>query len=157
MVSVERPGMSVRLLVPVVVALLLVLGTWKGQDDNFPFGPFRMYSTKQELDGEVRSLQLWGLRHCGGWTNLDIEENFALRRADLEGQLGKLAVKPTVLLAELEPTYQRLHPGGFPFAALELRDRIYDLEDGKPISERFRILGTWRSAHERDEPCPPTT
>ncbi|MDQ3963258.1 MAG: hypothetical protein M3277_04995 [Actinomycetota bacterium] len=163
----DRPGRSVRLLVPAVVAIFLVLGTWKGQDDNFPFGPFRMYSTKQELDGEVRSLQLWGLYRCGTaepaaqrigeWTNLDIEENFALRRADLEGQLGKLAVEPTVLLSELERTYRRLHPGGFPFDALQLRDRIYDLEDGKAISERFRILGTWRPVHERDEPCPPTT
>ena len=135
---------TLRLIVPIVVGVLLLLGTWRGDDDNFPFGPFRMYSTKQELDGEVRSLQLWGLDKSGEWTPLLIDD-FGLRRADLEGQVGRHEVEPAVVLAELARTYRRLHDGDFPYVALQLSDRVYDLKDGKPVDETSRIIGVWRA------------
>lgn len=143
----------IRVLMTVVVGACLVLGSWKGEDDNFPFGPFRMYSTKQMLDGRVRGLQLWGRHPCGPFMNLVIED-FGLRRADLEGQLGKLAVEPTVLLTELERSYRRLHGGSFPFETLQLRDKIYQLESGRPVRESFNILGTRSTPSDLVDPCP---
>lgn len=141
---------SLRLGLPVVVVALLLLGTWKGQDDNFPFGPFRMYSTKQELDGHVRSLHLRGQSPDGQWQTVLFEE-FGLRRADAEGQLGKLAVEPTVLLSRLSKSYRRLHGGEFPYVGLQLRETIYELRGGSPEAERFRIIATWRSSSRSRE------
>ncbi len=138
------PGRFIRALSPIVLAVLLVLGTWVGEDDNFPFGPFRMYSTKQELDGEIRVLQLWGLSSEGEWTSL-LTEDFGLRRADLEGQIGKLAEEPAFVLAELADSYERRHGTDLPFLALELREKIYELEQGRPVRDHLRVLGTWRA------------
>ncbi|MDQ4065025.1 MAG: hypothetical protein M3161_03150 [Actinomycetota bacterium] len=135
-----------RLITPLVVAVLLLLGTWRGDDDNFPFGPFRMYSTAQRLDGEVRSLQLWALDDDGQWRNV-LTEDFGLRRADLEGQIGRQAVPPRVVLRHLAATYRRLH-GEFPFRALQLRLRIYELRGGQPASERLEVIGVWRATSE---------
>lgn len=133
---------AIKSAIPLVVGALLLLGTWRGDDDNFPFGPFRMYSTKQELDGQVRSLQLWGQDRRGRWQMLDIDD-FGLRRADIEGQIGKLEEGPTVVLSELAASYERIHGEEMPWAALQLRDRIFTLVGGRPAAERVRVVGTW--------------
>lgn len=141
MTVLGKRSKAVRNAAVLVVAVLLLAGSWKGEDDNFPFGPLRMYSTKQQLNGEVRGLQLWGMGRDRAWSLLAIED-FGLRRADLEGQLGKLAGDPDVLLAKLEETYRRLHDGTFPFAAIQLRHSVHQLRDGRPVSESYRILET---------------
>ena len=145
---------NIRLIAPLVVAALLVLGTWRGDDDNFPFGPFRMYSTAQRLDGEVRALQLWAMDEDGRWTSV-LSEEFGLRRADLEGQVGRQAVPPAVVLEHLAATYGRLH-GTFPFRALQLRLRIYQLSNGQPVSERLEVIGTWRATSGPSSDRPPS-
>lgn len=131
-------------ILPLVVAVLLLIGSLVGQDDNFPFGPFRMYSTKQGIDGRIRILEVWGLREPGGAERLVMEEDFGLRRADLEGQLGKLEVPPTLVLERLADSYKTLHEGEFPFDGLAFRQRVVFLEDGVPAGEQRRGIATWR-------------
>jgi hypothetical protein len=139
-----RTGRLLAGLAPLVVGALLLTGSLVGEDDQFPFGPFRMYATKQGLDGRVRVPEIWGLKEGAGRERLP-PENFGLRRADLEGQLGKLAEPPTFVLARLAESYRRLHDGEFPFDALELRQRIYLLEKGVPVGDRLSAaIASWR-------------
>ncbi|HEX2196522.1 MAG TPA: hypothetical protein VHJ76_06315 [Actinomycetota bacterium] len=136
------PAMHARLAAGLVVALLLVAGTFWGDDDNFPFGPFRMYSTKQELDGEVRATEVQGLTRQGTWIGVPFD-HFGLRRADIEGQLGKLAQPPEDVLASMAVAYERFGRGE-EIVALRLLERTYDIEDGVPAGEEVEILATWR-------------
>ena len=53
--AVSRAGWAARWAVTVIALALLLAGTFVGQDDDFPFGPFRMYSTTAQLNGPVRS------------------------------------------------------------------------------------------------------
>lgn len=137
-------GYVVRAVLPVVIAGLLLAGSLVGEDDNFPFGPFRMYSTKQELDARIRALELWALTD-GRWEPIRTSE-FGLRRADLEGQLGKLEQPPEVVLARLAASYPRLHDEAFPFGGLQFRQRIHQLEGGVPVDERVELIATWLSS-----------
>ncbi len=123
--------------------VLLCIGTFWGDDDNFPFGPFRMYSTKQMLDGEVRATEVYGLTRSGEWVGIPFDD-FGLRRADIEGQLGKLAQPPGEVLVAMAVAYERFDRGSFEIVGLRLVERTYDLEDGVPVGEEVEILGTWR-------------
>lgn len=136
-------GMHARLAAAVVVVLLLLVGTFWGDDDNFPFGPFRMYSTKQELDGEVRATEVVALTDAGVWVSVPFS-NFGLRRADVEGQLGMLAQPPVEVLADMATAYERFGRGAEEIVALRLLERTIDVEDGKPAGETVEIIATWR-------------
>lgn len=133
---------GVQVAFPVVIAVLLLLGSFFGEDHHFPFGPLRMYSTKQELDARIRVLELWGSRGEDGWVRLNALE-FGMRRADLEGQLGKLAQEPSAVLARLATSYERVNGSPLPYDALQFRNKIYQLEDGEPHSESSQVIDTW--------------
>ena len=136
--------MHARLAAAIGVVLLLLIGTFWGDDDNFPFGPFRMYSTKQELDGEVRATEIVGLTRDGRWVSLPFSD-FGLRRADVEGQLGMLAQPPEDVLADMWVAYNRFRRGEEEIVALRLLERTTDVEDGKPAGDTVEIIATWRA------------
>ncbi|MDQ3914155.1 MAG: hypothetical protein M3323_02320 [Actinomycetota bacterium] len=136
-------GRRVRVAGGVVTLALLCAGTIWGDDDNFPFGPFRMYSTKQELDGEVWATEVEGLTKAGVWVGVRFDD-FGLRRADIEGQLGKLAQPPMDVLAAMSDAYDTFGRGDEDFVALRLRERTYDIEDGLPAGETVVTVATLR-------------
>lgn len=136
-------GMHARLAAAIGIALLLLVGTFWGDDDNFPFGPFRMYSTKQELDGEVRVAEIAGLTRDGRWMPLPFSD-FGLRRADVEGQLGVLAQPPKEVLADMFVAYDRFGRGNEEIVALRLLERTTHIEDGRPAGETVEFIATWR-------------
>lgn len=137
------PGMHLRLAAALAVALGLVVGTFWGDDDNFPFGPFRMYSTKQELDGEVRATEIEGLTEDGVWVPLRFSW-FGVRRADVEGQLGMLAQPPDEVVASMAAAYERFGRGEEEIVAFRLLERTIDVEDGVPAGETVEFIATWR-------------
>ena len=137
-------GMRARVAAALVVTVLLCVGTFWGDDDNFPFGPFRMYSTKQELDGNVRATEVDGLTPAGVWVGIPFD-HFGLRRADIEGQLGKLAQPPEEVLAAMAIAYERFDRGDFEITALRLRERTYDIENGLPVAETVETLAVWKT------------
>ena len=136
-------GMRVRAAAGLVAGALLCAGTVWGDDDNFPFGPFRMYSTKQELDGEVRATEVDGLTPSGEWVGIPFDD-FGLRRADIEGQLVKLAEPPAEVLASMAVAYDRFGRGDQEIVALRLRERTFDVENGVPVAEEVETLAIWR-------------
>ena len=56
--ELSRAGRTTRTAAFAVGLALLLAGTAWGQDDHFPFGPFRMYSTADDPDGAVLSTYL---------------------------------------------------------------------------------------------------
>jgi hypothetical protein len=136
-------GRRVRGAATVAALLALLWGTFWGEDDHFPFGPFRMYSVRNELDGEVRSLQLEGTNEAGKSFEIRTEK-VGLRRADIEGQVGKLQESPDWLASRLVHAYERFNPDEPPLVRLRLYERVFQMEDGRPVEEHEETLAVWR-------------
>ena len=114
-------GRAVRLAVTALVAVLLLAGTFVGQDDDFPFGPFRMYSTRDDPDGAVVSTRVEAVSPDGRVLVVD-ERSTGLKRAEVEGQVQRFREDPT-LLAALSRAHDRLRPDEAPYASQLRRPR----------------------------------
>jgi hypothetical protein len=125
-----------------LVALLLC-GTAFGQDDAFPFGPFRMYATRDAPDGWVLSTRVEAVDRAGRVLVVP-DTATGLRRAEIEGQAGRFARDPA-LLAALARAHDRLHPGSPPYDEVRVVQRRYRLRDSRPTGEQTeRVVATWR-------------
>jgi hypothetical protein len=138
---VSKIGRSVRLAATAVVAALLLLGTFKGDDDHFPFGPFRMYSTTNELDGTVNAIK-FKARTATGEEIEPRSQDFGLRPAEINGQVGLIRRDPS-LLAHLADTYEEVHPDREPLVELELWYGLHQLRNGQPVSYSEEEVASW--------------
>jgi hypothetical protein len=131
---VSSAGRAARLAATVVALSLLLAGTAWGEDDHFPFGPFKMYARSTRADGRVAAPVLVAVDGRGVLRDLRPVE-VGLRPAELEGQLPRLTADPT-LLAPLAPD-----------DAVELRlvSRGQRLKGGRPDGpERDVVVAVWR-------------
>jgi hypothetical protein len=126
-------GRRVRALVTVAGVLLLLAGTLWGQDDHFPFGPFRMYAHSAKQDGIVRSSRLEGVNAEGERFKLT-DASTGLRRAEIEGQIGRFR-EDGDRLASVADAYHARHPDAPELVLVEILQRRYELKDGNPTGE----------------------
>jgi hypothetical protein len=125
-----RRGRIVRLAAVAVAGVLLLFGTWKGEDDGFPFGPFKMYAGTQSLDSPTSWIVLVGETVDGRRLELSPTE-FGVRRGEIEGRLDRIRTDPSVLAA-LVRDRQRQRPHGPALLALDVVERSQPLKDGRP-------------------------
>ncbi len=121
---------------------LLVAGTAWGQDDHFPFGPFRMYATADDPDGRVLSTYLQAVDADGVVVPRVGEREIGLRRAEYEGQLSRIVERPEIL-GELADVFSQRHPGRAPWVEVSVVRTAYLLRDGVRTGERTEVLATW--------------
>ncbi|WP_232807170.1 hypothetical protein [Geodermatophilus chilensis] len=126
-------GRRVRLAATGVVLALLLGGTLWGNDSEFPFGPFRMYSTRADPDRPVVSTSVVGVTSDGDEVRLSGGE-VGLRRAEFEGQLPRLVEEPE-LLGLLAGSYAARHPDAEPLVAVRVVQRRHALDDGRRTGE----------------------
>ncbi|WP_233496160.1 hypothetical protein [Geodermatophilus sp. TF02-6] len=126
-------GRRIRLAATAVVLALLLAGTVWGNDAEFPFGPFRMYSTRADPDGPVVSTSVVGVSADGAVVPLSGGE-VGLRRAEFEGQLPRLVEQPE-LLTLLARSYAAHHPDAEPLVEVRVVQRRYQLHDGRRTGE----------------------
>lgn len=125
--------------------ILLVAGTVAGQDDDFPFGPFRMFSTTDRLDAPVADTRLEAVDATGNRVRLS-DRDTGLRRAEIEGQLDRISARPA-LLAAVASGYAARHPGAPPLVEVDVIVRWYELRAGRPTgSFRDETVVSWRSS-----------
>ena len=136
-------GRRLRVGATAVVALLLLLGTFVGDDDAFPFGPFRMYSTRDDPDGLVVSTRVEAVDRTGRVLVVP-ETATGLRRAEIEGQAARFRRDPA-LLEQLSRAHDRLRPQEPPYDEVRVVERRYRLRDSRPTGERTdRVVASWR-------------
>lgn len=136
-------GRRGRLAVTVLLAALTLAGTFVGQDDDFPFGPFRMYSTRDDPDGVVVSTRVEAVAPDGRVLVVD-ERSTGLRRAEVEGQVQRFRADPE-LLGALSRAHDRLRPDEPPYAEVRVVERRYVLRDSRPTGEQHeRLVTSWR-------------
>jgi len=128
-VPLSTSGRRVRLAATAVVLALLLAGTVWGNDDEFPFGPFRMYSTRADPDAPVVSTRVVGLTALGEEVRLSGGQ-VGLRRAEFEGQLPRIVDHPE-LLGLLADSYAEQHPGAEELVEVQVVLRRFALADGK--------------------------
>lgn len=135
-------GRAARLVVTALVAIALLTGTVAGDDVDFPFGPFRMYSTTDRVDAPVDSTRVEAVDASGRRLELTGELS-GLRRAEIEGHAAAFRRNPT-LLADVAEAYDRRHPDRPPVVQVTIVVRRYALQGGVPTgSYRDTVLATW--------------
>jgi hypothetical protein len=136
-------GRRARLAVTALALGLLLAGTVVGQDDAFPFGPFRMYSTRDDPAGVVVSTRVEAVDATGRVLVVpDIATG--LRRAEIEGQVGRFRADPA-LLAELSRAHDRLHPGQPAYDVVRVVERRYRLRGSRPTGEQTeQVVAQWQ-------------
>lgn len=132
-------GRRVRLTAAVVVLLLVTAGGVWGEDDHFPFGPFRMFATSGRPDGVVRTPALVGVVD-GDAFRID-PQSLGLRRAELEGQINRF--RTPGLLPALAAEYEE--ETGRALDELRLVIVRRPLRDSRPTGEsESTIERVWR-------------
>ena len=135
-------GRRVRSAVTAGLGLLLLAGTFVGDDDDFPFGPFKMYAGRHDPDAQVVSTRVEALDRAGRVLVVD-ERSTGLRRAEIEGQIGRLRSDPA-LLGALSRAHDALQPDEPPYAEVRVVERRYVLRDSRPTGEQTeRVVASW--------------
>ena len=111
-------GRWIRTVVTVVAAVLLLAGSIRGSDDDFPFGPFRMYAGVNDPNGVVVSSYMQAVLPGGKAIRVD-ERGTGLRRAELEAEEGSF-VKDPASLAAIAKAHAELHPDEPPYIEVQV-------------------------------------
>jgi len=122
-------------------AALLLLGTFRGSDDDFPFGPFLMYAGAGPTDGTVAGARLWATTTAGEQVQVP-EDVSGLRRAELEGQLARFVADPG-LLQQVSAAHERSRPGEPGYVRVDVVERRYEVRDRRVVSHADVVLATW--------------
>ena len=131
-----------RTAVALALAALVLAGTAVGQDDDFPFGPFRMYSTRDDPDGTVVSARVEAVDRRGAVRTVD-ERSTGLKRAEVEGQVRRFVADPE-LLGALSRAHDQLRPDEPAFAEVRVVERTTRLVDSRPTGPAAeRVVVRW--------------
>ncbi len=141
--TLTRTGLVTRLGLSVIALLLLLGGTFFGSDADFPFGPFKMYSNRNDPNGTVRSLRLEGVNAEGELFAISAGD-VGLRRAELEGSLPAMKSDPE-LMEVIAKRYAANNPDAPELTELHVVVRITTLKDGKETGEFVdKIEAVWK-------------
>jgi hypothetical protein len=117
------------MMAAVAVFGLLIAGTFKGDDDQFPFGPFRMYASAVDNNGAVRALRIDGVDDQGH--PLVVQSDLlGMRRAEFEGELPRLE-GDQALLDSLARHYRSQQQSSPKLRELVVVETSYQLVNGK--------------------------
>lgn len=126
----------------VLVGALLLAGSIWGDDDEFPFGPFRMYASVPDLDAPTRDTRVEAT-DSAGTTVLLTEANTGIRRAEIEGQVNRFREDPA-LLSAVATAYARHNKGAAALSQVRIVIRWHDMKGGRPTGTwHDEVVTTW--------------
>ena len=134
-------GRTARALALLLGAALLLLGTARGSDDHFPFGPFLMYAGAGPTDGTVADTRLVATTSEGERVRVP-EDVSGMRRAELEGQLDRFVAEPG-LLAAVAQAQARAHPDDPAYVRVEIVQRRHEVRDRRVAGRTDVVLAGW--------------
>ncbi|MGW5667813.1 hypothetical protein [Micromonospora sp. NPDC003776] len=144
METLTTRGRAIRLGATVLGLALLLAGTVRGTDDDFPFGPFRMYSTSDPPDAPAPDTRVEGVDRTGAVVPLD-QDATGIRRAEIEGQQSRYVADPG-RLRQVADAYAERHPDAPALAEVRIVIRWYDIQGGRPTGRwTDRTVVTWQA------------
>jgi hypothetical protein len=132
-VRLSRAGRWARLVATTLLLAILLAGTLWGDDADFPFGPFRMYSTRADPNTPVVSTRVVGITEAGEEVRLSGGQ-VGLRRAEFEGQLARVEEHPE-LLGLLADSYAESHPSSPELLSVQVIQRHFELSGGQQTGD----------------------
>ncbi|GAA0797567.1 hypothetical protein [Spirilliplanes yamanashiensis] len=142
MSDLTTAGRRGRLAATAVAGVLLLAGTLFGQDDHFPFGPFRMYSTAPGPDDDAPDTRVEGV-DATGRTIVLTETNSGIRRAEIEGQQRAYVADPA-RLRQVAAAYAEHNPGAPALTEVRIVIRWQGVEDSRPTgTSRDEVVVRW--------------
>jgi hypothetical protein len=140
--TLTRRGRAVRVAVAALGTALLLAGTLWGGDDDFPFGPFRMYSTAPDPDADAPDTRVEGVDTTGRTVELT-ETNSGLRRAEIEGQQQAYVDNPS-RLRQVAIAYAARTPGAAPLKKVRIVIRWVGIEHARPTGRSHdQVIAQW--------------
>jgi hypothetical protein len=126
------------------MAAALTVGTVWGDDDDFPFGPLRMYSTSSPPNGGVTELAIEARVGNAPYDRAALSPaNVGMNRAEVEGQVPKIVADPAIL-GTLAAAHARLKPHQPDWTAVRLVRRRHILVDRKPTGQvDVTVVAEW--------------
>jgi hypothetical protein len=134
-------GRAARLAIVAVVGIVLVLGSWKGSDDSFPFGPFSMFAGFHQRDSYVPSTFVRGTTVEGVSIRLG-STSTGMRRAEVEGQVGQYMADPS-RLQDIARAVAAKRPELPALRDVSVVQHRYLLKNGGVVGETDVVLATW--------------
>lgn len=142
METLSRRGRTIRVAVAAVGLALLVGGTLWGQDDDFPFGPFRMYSTAPGPNADAPDTRVEGVDTTGRTVVLT-EANSGLRRAEIEGQQQEYVSDPA-RLREVAQAYHAKTPAAPPLTTVRIVIHWVGIQHSRPTgTSHDQTIAQW--------------
>jgi len=136
-------GRTARLLATVAAGALLLAGTFFGVDDDFPFGPFRMYSTAPGADEPAPDTRVEGVDTTGAILSLT-ERSTGIRRAEIEGQMAAYEADPS-RLRQVADAYAARNPDAPALVEVRIVIRYEGVRDSRPTrTHTDRTVASWR-------------
>ena len=129
----SRTGRTIRVAVALIITGLMVVGNQWGEDDHFPFGPFKMYSSTDPLDKPVPDTRVHAINTEGERFRLTMA-NTGFRRAEVEGQIPRFRANPE-LLKSLADAYHRRRPTRPKLVRIEIVIRWWHLDGARATGE----------------------
>jgi hypothetical protein len=140
----SRRGLGVRVLATLLGAALLLGGTLWGSDDDFPFGPFSMFAGVNRLDDPAPDTRVEAVA-ADGTHLLLTERNTGIRRAEIEGEMDRMAADPALLGAVVR-AYQERNPAAPPILSATVVIRWHELKGGEPTGVyRDEVKASWHA------------
>jgi hypothetical protein len=138
-----RRGYAWRLLLLVVGAVALLLGTLVGSDREWPFGSMGQYAFSVPDDGDVHSPQVEAITVDGVLVPVPLTPGgIGLRRAEIEDQVQLIRADPSRLQA-LAVAAARRHPEWPRYRVVRLVDDVTHLRDGRVAGTSHDVLAAW--------------
>ncbi|MFC4060805.1 hypothetical protein ACFOWE_21090 [Planomonospora corallina] len=126
-----------------VCAALLLAGTFAGDDDAFPFGPFRMYSTSTPPDGNIHVVAMEARLEDGTWREVPLESAVVgVNRAEVEGRIPQFKAEHR-LVEELLDAHDRLRPSEPRWTGGRLIMRYLKLRDRRFVGTEEKVIAEW--------------
>lgn len=142
----SRTGKVVRVAAAAAMVLALMATSVWGEDDFFPFAPFKMYSRSHGTDGWVDSTGVI-LTDAEGeliiLTGFNMDDETGFRRAEIEGQRSRFVENPG-LLAYIAEAYEAVHPDDPEIVGAKIVVTRYELVDGvRSGEESEETVAVW--------------
>ena len=140
--TLSRRGRAARVAVTAIGAAVLLAGTLWGQDDDFPFGPFRMYATAPDPNADAPDTRVEGVDTTGRTVVLT-EWNSGIRRAEIEGEQQSYVNHPE-RLRQVAIAYAAHTPGAAPLKTVRIVIRWVGIENARPTgASRDQVVAQW--------------
>lgn len=142
--TLSAAGRAWRTALLLVLGAMFLLGSTVGQDDWWPFSPWRMFSTSTPPSGAVIAMSIEMRTATTDWDRAPLNpRSVGLSRAEVEGRVPKLTERPE-MLGTLAETHARLHPDDPPWTGVRVVRNETVLLDRKPTGEvREIVIAEW--------------